>query len=148
MSGALLVLVHAASTLFMTGLIWFVQIVHYPLSAAVGSEAFVAYQQAHMERTSWVVGPPMLVEAAAAVLMCWRLPRGVPPELAWLGLGLLVLVWISTAVFQVPLHTTLLLGHDDATISKLVRSNWVRTVLWSLRSGVAIWMAWLVWRST
>jgi hypothetical protein len=29
-----------ASTLFMTGLSWFVQVVHYPLFAAVGPDAF------------------------------------------------------------------------------------------------------------
>ena len=32
-----LLLVHAASTLFMAGVIWFVQVVHYPLMASVGT---------------------------------------------------------------------------------------------------------------
>ena len=34
----LLLLLHAAATLFMTGLIWFVQVVHYPLFARVGED--------------------------------------------------------------------------------------------------------------
>ena len=33
----LLLLLHAGATFFMCGLIWFVQIVHYPLFAQVGS---------------------------------------------------------------------------------------------------------------
>lgn len=31
-----LLLVHAAVTLYMTGVIWFVQVVHYPLFSCVG----------------------------------------------------------------------------------------------------------------
>ena len=34
-TGHIILAAHAASTLAMTGLIWFVQIVHYPLFAAV-----------------------------------------------------------------------------------------------------------------
>lgn len=36
-------LVHLFSTLFMTGVIWFAQAVHYPLLGRVGGEAFVEY---------------------------------------------------------------------------------------------------------
>ena len=33
----------AAATWFMAGLHWFVQVVHYPLFADVGTERFIAY---------------------------------------------------------------------------------------------------------
>ena len=41
-----------ASTLYMTGLIWFVQVVHYPLLGAVGGSEFSAYEQRHMSLTT------------------------------------------------------------------------------------------------
>lgn len=44
---AALLITHAAATLWMTGLIWFVQVVHYPLFALVGSTGFAAYESAH-----------------------------------------------------------------------------------------------------
>jgi hypothetical protein len=39
--------VHLAATAAMVGLIWFVQVVHYPLFASVGADEFVAYENAH-----------------------------------------------------------------------------------------------------
>jgi hypothetical protein len=38
-----LLLVHGFATLYMTGLIWFVQLVHYPLFAQVGRHAHLSY---------------------------------------------------------------------------------------------------------
>jgi len=82
----LIPLVHAGATWFMTGLIWFVQIVHYPLMGAVQADAFPAYEVAHQRRTTWVVGPVMLIEASCAVLLFW-LPHGefTRPTLRWCG---------------------------------------------------------------
>ena len=137
MSAALL-LVHAGATLFMVGLIWFVQVVHYPLAAAVGDSAFAAYQQAHMARTSWVVGPPMLVELATTVLLLVHRPPGVPTWAPWAGAVLLGAVWGSTALFQVPLHSALTAGLDVERVERLVATNWIRTVGWSLRGLLAL----------
>jgi hypothetical protein len=54
-------LAHLAATLFMIGVIWFVQVVHYPLFSRVGPEKFSLYSEAHSRLTTYVVGPPMLV---------------------------------------------------------------------------------------
>ena len=70
-------LLHLAATLFMVGVIWFVQVVHYPLLARVGTSGFEAYEQAHTRRTGWVVAPPMLAELVTAVLLLWVRPAGV-----------------------------------------------------------------------
>ena len=127
-------LAHAASTLFMTGLIWFVQLVHYPLFLRVGEAGFATYAAQHARRTTWVVLPLMLLEAATALMLV-----GVTDTaLSWVGLGLLGLIWASTAALQVPCHTRLQRGFDRDTARRLVRSNWVRTVAWSCRSVVAL----------
>jgi hypothetical protein len=89
---------HAFATLFMTGLIWFVQVVHYPLFDQVGKAEFAGYERQHTRRTGWVVGGPMLLEMALALLLAWS-PGGLA---AWCGLGLLGVVWLSTALGQVP----------------------------------------------
>ena len=139
-----LLLVHAAATTFMAGLIWFVQVVHYPLGARVGDAAFVAYQSAHMARTTWVVGPPMLVEAATVVLLLGARPTGVPAWATWAGAGLLAAIWTSTMFLQVPAHQTLLSGLDPDAVRRLVGGNWVRTVGWTLRAVLAFAMiAWV-----
>ncbi|QDG54963.1 hypothetical protein FIV42_25095 [Persicimonas caeni] len=128
-------LAHVAATLYMVGLIWFVQIVHYPGFALVGGDAFVPYTREHVRRTGWVVGPPMLLEAATAVLLVVLLPTS---PLAWTGLGLLALIWASTALLQVPAHSRLNEAHDAPIIDRLVRTNWLRTTAWTTRGLLAL----------
>lgn len=137
---SILLAVHAAATLIMVGLIWFVQVVHYPLFGAVGTDGFASYARRHAQLTSWVVGPPMLIEAASALALLFFAPPGVPAFILWLGLALLALIWLSTALFQVPAHTRLQQGFDPVLHQGLVRSNWIRTLAWSGRGLLVLWM--------
>ena len=139
-----LLLTHLAATLFMVGLIWFVQIVHYPLFSRVGEEKFSLYSEAHSRLTGYVVGPPMLLEAGTALLLAFRRPEGVPLYLVLAGLALVAAIWLSTALLQVPRHTTLGSGFDGSAWNGLVRTNWLRTLAWSARGIVVLWMAALV----
>jgi hypothetical protein len=136
-----ILLAHLAATLFMVGVIWFVQVVHYPLFSRVGPEKFSLYSEVHSRLTTYVVGPPMFVEALTALLLVFQRPEGVPLAAALIGLALVVAVWLSTALLQVPRHTTLGSGFDRRAWSGLVLSNWVRTVAWSARGGLVLWMA-------
>ncbi len=133
-------LVHAAATWFMAGLIWFVQVVHYPLFATVGPAESVDYARRHQRRTTWVVGPPMLAELATAAWIAWRLPAGVSPALAWTGLALVAVIWASTQWLQIPQHARLLAGRDDAVVRRLVTTNWLRTAAWTARGILALAM--------
>jgi len=129
---------HLAATLFMTGVIVFVQVVHYPLMAGVGNEVYRMYQDAHMRRTTWVVLPGMGVELALAVgLVMTRLGTADAP-LAFAGLALLGLIWLSTVGIQAPLHGRLASGFDAGLHRRLVRSNWIRTATWGARVPVAL----------
>lgn len=136
---ALIPMVHAGATWFMAGLIWFVQIVHYPLMEAVPASASPAYAKAHQRRTTWVVAPAMLMETTSALLLLW-VPRDqlAGPPLHWIGLSLLALIWISTFTVQVPLHATLAMKFDPAVCHRLVVSNWLRTCAWSARGIIAL----------
>lgn len=51
----------AGSTWIMVGIIWFVQIVHYPLFSFAGRVEFPMYEHEHRRRTTWVVLPPILL---------------------------------------------------------------------------------------
>ncbi len=133
-------LVHVAATVFMVGVIWFVQVVHYPLFDHVGGEGFAEYSTAHSRLTGLVVGPPMLVEAATAVALAIRPPEGVSFFLPLLGLVLLAVVWLSTAFLQSPRHGVLGHGFAPDSYRFLVRSNWIRTVCWSGRGLLVLWM--------
>ena len=130
-------MVHLAATLLMTGLIWFVQVVHYPLFAKVGA-GFSVFELEHARRTGWVVGPLMVIELASAGWLLWHPPSGSSRALPLLGLGLLAVIWTSTAFLQVPCHRVLGRGFDAQVHSRLVRSNWIRTAAWTGRSMIAV----------
>lgn len=133
--------INLASTLYLLGLIWCIQIVHYPLMNRVGGDRFEEFHRLHGLRISFVVVAPMLVELASAVALAVWVPIGVEPELPAIGLFLVVVIWLSTFAIQVPIHRRLALGFDPAAHRRLVDTNWLRTAAWSIRAGVTIAIA-------
>lgn len=136
----LVLLAHSAATLMMCGLIWFVQVVHYPLFGSVGPADFAAYERDHMRRTGWVVGPLMVAEAATGLALLGTPVATQAPGLVWGALVLLAAVWLVTGFVSAPIHGRLAAGRDGALIRRLVASNWIRTVLWSARGLIALWL--------
>ncbi len=135
-----ILIAQAIASAAMCGVVWFVQLSHYPSFDLVGGDGR-EYSRENQRRTARVVVPFMLVEATTAALVAWSPPPGVPRLAAVAGLALVAATSMSTAVVQMPLHARLARdGHDAATIAALVRSNWLRTLLWSLRAALAVWM--------
>jgi len=124
----------------MTGVTWFVQIVHYPLMSAVGSERFPFYETAHSRLTSFVVIAPMTLELVLAVALLIRRPDSVGMNAAAIGAALVAVIWLSTFLLQVPQHDTLSHGFSTTAHQRLVRTNWIRTIAWTLRSVLVVWM--------
>lgn len=135
---AIVLLLNVASTWFMVGVIWFVQLVHYPQFAGVGIDAFVPYHRRHTRFTSFVVVAPMVVELLTSIALVARVPARVNPMLMWIGVALVAIVWASTFLQQVPRHAELARGFDSTSCSRLCRTNWLRTVAWSARGIVTL----------
>ena len=130
----MLLALHAAVTWALVGLIWTIQVVHYPLFDAVDAERFAVFHARHARRISLLVGVLMPVEAGLAVWLAWT-----QPSLAtWLGVGLVAAIWLATALLAVPRHAELADGYDAVAHRRLVTTNWVRTVLWSARGVLAL----------
>ncbi len=136
-----LLLIQLCSTSAMFGLIWFVQVVHYPLFEQANEPTFAAE---HATRTTFVVAPLMLLElgsSAAFLRDAWR-PVVVSTHEAWTGVVLVGVIWLSTALLQVPLHNRLQRRHSVEDARRLVATNWVRTAAWTIRAAlVLLWAA-------
>jgi hypothetical protein len=121
----------------MTGVIWMVQLVQYPVFARIGAAEFRAFHAHHCRSIGWVVGPLMVAELLTGLLLA---AVGKP---AWFWrwmFGVLVLVWVSTALWQGPLHGRLAReGPRPELLVALVRGNWWRTVAWTARSAGLAW---------
>lgn len=137
MSTALAIHVQAATSFALLGLIWVVQLVQYPGFRQVPIEAFPTYHAHHCRRIAWVVGPLMLAELAAAIVLMVR-PGPLPPDLQRMILGCVLLVWFSTATLQVPLHRRLALAATRADMDRLVATNWLRTGAWSAKAMLVL----------
>lgn len=124
----------------MVGVIWVIQIVHYPLFGRVGESGFAAYAVEHANRITFVVAPLMLAELVTAGLLLRYRPEAFGPRAVWLGLALVGVAWASTAFLQVPLHERLGRGFDRDAYESLVFTNWVRTAAWTARGALVIWM--------
>jgi hypothetical protein len=129
--------VQVAATWFMVGLIWMVQVVHYPLFRAIPADAFRSYEVAHTAAIGRLLIVPAGIEVVSAAALVWNRPDGVPLGMVMLSGALLAAIWVATALVQAPLHRRLLDGYDRATVDRLVRSNWFRTGAWTLR-GVLV----------
>ncbi len=137
----ILLIAQAVASGMMAGIIWFVQVVHYPLFAAVTGPHDAEYARENQARTSLVVLPPMLVEAVAASWIAAWPPGGIGRGPALVGLALVGFAWLSTLAVQMPLHARLAReGHTPAIVAALVWSNWPRTLVWTARAILAAWM--------
>jgi uncharacterized membrane protein len=139
-----LLIISFLSTAYMTGLIWFVQLVHYPMFSSVPPSCFPAFEIEHSKRTSAVVILPMIVELVASVLIVIGAETDSTRLYGWIGLGLVAVIWMSTFFLQVPCHSALSRGYDSRIAKRLVHTNWIRTAAWTLRSAMlaACLLAW------
>ena len=127
---------HLVATVFMVGLIWFVQVVHYPLFNRISGDASIQYAAEHQRRTAWVVGLPMLVEGITTL---WLFFNPIDGRLLPLLGGLVLLkIHLSTIFLQIPLHKKLSQGYEREVVRKLVATNWVRTIGWTIRAAIAV----------
>ena len=135
-----------AATLFLTGVIWIIQLVQYPFFSHFNGENFTKY---HAGYTFWitpVVAPAMIVELIGSIAILFYPPREIDARLLYCGLFLTILIWLSTFFIQVPLHEKLAAGFDADAFNTLVKTNWIRTFAWTLRAALMIFILWKIAR--
>ena len=128
--------IHFVSTSLMVGIIWVIQLLHYPAFNFIKESDYVEFQHFHMQRISFIVVPVMILELFSAFMLVYYLWS----NLLILCLIILLFIWLITFVFFTKLHQSLLDGYDKKIVDKLVKINWSRTVLWSLRLIILIYI--------
>ena len=118
------------SAFLLTGVIWTIQLVHYPSFHFIDKLSFTNFHNFHERRISIIVMPLMLIELITSIALyihnMWSI-------VFTLNLLVVVLIWCSTFFVQVPIHSILSQKKDKDLIEKLVNTNWIRTFLWSMR---------------
>lgn len=129
-------LIHFGLCAFMTGLIWVVQLVHYPSFRFVSEQKFIDFSLFHTTKITVIVMPVMLLELASALLISLKSPS----TLLWINLILNLAIFGLTFFLSVPLHSKLADGKDNQVIEKLIKTNWPRTIIWTARLFLLSWI--------
>ncbi|MEI7916116.1 MAG: hypothetical protein WCH82_15345 [Mycobacteriaceae bacterium] len=124
----------------MLGVIWMVQVVHYPLMSFVSSARFAHFESAHRTRISMVVGPLMAVEGICVIAFLVSPPPGLICWLPWAGAAAEAVAIGTTVLVSAPLHERLNACYDQVNLDRLIATNWIRTFAWTCRAGLAIVM--------
>ena len=143
-----LVVIHAASTLFMVGLIWTIHYVHYPLFAYVGESTYTSFQAEHVARIGKLLFVPWLTEGitllgilALAFLggrKAWKVP-------AFINGAAMAVVLVLSGFWSAPAHAKLADGFDKSIHDQLMAANLVRTLAWTVCGVCAIWVVLSTW---
>jgi hypothetical protein len=126
----LLFFLNVISAFLLTGVIWTIQIVHYPSFHYIDKLSFTNFHHFHERRISIIVMPLMLIELSTSTVLYINNMSSI---VFALNLLIVVLIWCSTFFIQVPIHSILYQKKDKKLIEKLVNTNWIRTFLWSMR---------------
>lgn len=144
-------LANFVATAVMTGVIWFVQWVHYPLLATVpvddSVEVASKVAEKHQRRTGQVLALPMAVEGVTTLWLLASRPEAVSLILPWASAVLLAVALGSTVFVSVPLHAKMATNPTADAARRLVVTNWPRTIAWSGRAILCTVMIWQVVRA-
>ena len=132
-----LTLIQLVLTWMAVGIMLFLQVVHYPLYKKI-KEGFVEYERSYMRRAALLIGPLMLVEAITAILLTGVSPSGILTKLAGANLILLIMIWLSTFLFQLNQHQKLSIRFSEKILKGLIHRNWIRTLLWAIKGVVMV----------
>ena len=120
------------------GLIWTIQLVHYPSMRFIPKERFVEYHNFHSIRISLLAIPLMVTELGTSLILFYQNYNNVIQTIFLINLVIVALIWLSTFLIQVPLHNALSKEKQSEKLSKLICTNWIRTILWTARSILMI----------
>jgi hypothetical protein len=129
---------HLAATLLMTGVIWIIQLVHYPSFMYIEKNKFVDFEMFHSKQISKVVIPLMLLELVTSVLLIY-----ISSQQSLLFIAnflLLIATWLITLFFSARYHKKLVDGFNELYILKLIKTNWARTIFWTTRSVMLLFL--------
>jgi hypothetical protein len=135
-SSLLVLVVQTAAAWFGAGFIWTMQILNYPLLSRIAASSFTDYENAHNRRFALVVAPAVLAVLATTVLMFVGRSRDLPTWTPIAAAALIGIILVSTILLQAPAHGRLAGGFDAAVHARLVATNWIRTVAWTVLAVV------------
>lgn len=118
------------SSVYMCGVIWVIQLIHYPSFSSIVPNQFLQFHSQHTMAMGLIVGPVMVIELVAGL---WLLMN----KAEFFSVSYFIMVatlWALTFFVSVPLHNKLAQGYDLQVIQNLISTNWPRTIIWTAKA--------------
>lgn len=128
------------ASVFMTGIIWFIQFVQYPLLNHISSFDFSCYFKKYISRISWIIYSVMIFEIFFALWLSFMPLQSklqIPVLITYI---LLALASLNTFLIQTPLNQKLQIGFDKTLLSKILFYNRIRLFSCALRTMILCWI--------
>ncbi|MBD2072043.1 hypothetical protein H6F93_31740 [Leptolyngbya sp. FACHB-671] len=110
------------------GIIWFGQIVVYPLFAKVGAEEYITYHTFYSSQIPLPVILPGFAHFLLPIALIFYRPEPVSLGLALANAACGLLSLVVTVALEIPRHNRLEKGgKQEDVIRELIRYNWPRT---------------------
>jgi hypothetical protein len=128
-------LANLASTLFLTGLAWSLQFVQLPILLSGDDPELTSRLVRHRVLNTRLMVLPMALEFVTSAWLAWtaRTALLLIAFLLWCVIGYAT-VWYSL------LHRKPRTGLKKPAMDRLKRWNWVRTLCWTARSAILLWI--------
>ena len=127
-----LLIIHAVASIWMTSLIWIIQLVHYPFFNYVDQNKQRLAANFHTSRIFWCVFPAMIIEVFT--LFLYLIQKTTVTGLDIIIASLLFIIWACTFFIQVPQHQAMATGYAQSLVNNLVKYNWIRTTCWTIKT--------------
>jgi hypothetical protein len=130
-----LLLANLASTLLLTGLAWSLQLVQLPILTTGENPELKVRLMRHRVLNTRLMILPMATEFASAAWLAWSV-RTAPVLIAFL---LWLIIGYATVCYSL-IHRKPGKDFQKLALDRLKQWNWLRTLCWTARSGILLWI--------
>lgn len=96
----------------------------------VGAAEFTRVHQESSVRIVQVFVSATLMMTVTTIVMFWKRPSYIPGKWVWIAFVSEIISWVSSALIQIPIQGQLSQGRDEAALSRLIATDWVRIAAW------------------
>ena len=125
--------------IYNAGCMTALQIQHYGIYPAVGSEGFAEYMKANNRAAALPTIVPAILLLLASVGLVFFRPAFVGSLEGFAAFLLNFIAFMSTFLWQRKLQSEMAVsGYDEGKVRLLIRTNWIRTISYWLQAILAI----------
>ena len=121
---------------YLVSLVFMTQFITYPTFLNIDKDKFSDYHRKYVNNISFIVAPVMLIELLTLSLIAYFSSEFLIIK----SLFLLLVIWLTTFFIMIPSHNRISKSFNIKEIKSLINYNWIRTILWSFKLLVIIFL--------